>query len=286
MHGRWGQRSALQLGLVLLCAQGAAMATTDCGPEDRSLDKKPAEQKILLLERMTTDSVPARRVAESGSEEAKLLLGKARIVGSDARSAFEQGCFTRASTLAAAGLGTASAAFRSGSETNAAGANTYEDLRRRVASLLDTTEKQDAELSGVSAEEVAGMYRQLARAEQLAAQGQYAEAAPLLAPIADRLERRLIDMFDNKTLVYAKDFASPADKYAYLVEYYRGYRLLLDGHAARGEQALAGLLKSAEESFVDAERAATQSQWEGAIPAMQQAIELCARAARISGIYY
>lgn len=130
------------------------------------------------------------------------------------------------------------------------------------------------------------MHRQLMRAEQLALQGQHGEAIPLLAPIADRLERRLIDMFDKRTLVYSKDFAGPAEEYAYLVEYYRGCRLLLDGHATRDTQAMTDVLKLAEDSFNGAGTAAAQDQWDEALGAVRRAIEQCDRASRIAGIYY
>jgi len=258
----------------------------DCNPDDVELEKNSAEQKIVLLLRMATASMPARRITESGSAEAKGLLDKARDEAAEAKSAFEQGCYAQASTFAAAGLNTASAAFRSGSDTNAAEANKYGDLQRRVSSLLDAAEKQDDKALGVSVEEVTGMRRQLARAEQLALQGEHTEAIPLLAPIADRLERRLVDMFDKRTLVYSKDFASPAEEYAYLAEYYRGYRLLLDSHATRDMQAMADVLLVAEESFNGAKTSASHEQWADALEAVRRAIEHCERASRVAGIYY
>ena len=285
MGTRRSHLGLLSCGLILFCAQGAATAATDCDADDSDLEKTRAEQKIILVKRISSDSAPALRVAETGSQDAKKLLEKARAEVVDAESAFDLGCYERASTLAGAGLMTASAAFQSNSEASFAETNEYKNLRRRVSSLLDTAEKQDVELSGISAAEVAGINRQVARAEQLSSQGEHAQAIPLLVPIADRLERRLIDMFDKRTIFYSKEFTGPAEEYAYLVENYRGCRLLLDSQEAQGKESLADLLKIAEESFSDATAAASNSNWDDAIQAMQHAIEQCERASHIAKIY-
>lgn len=129
------------------------------------------------------------------------------------------------------------------------------------------------------------MRRQIARAEQLATQGEHTQAIPLIAPIADRLERRLMDMFDKKTLFYSKEFASAAEEHGYLVEHYRGCRLLLDSRAMHEAQTLAAALIAAEKSVIDAERAASSGKWDDAVRAMQHAIEQCEQATRFAGIY-
>ena len=285
MRQRRSYRSLLSCGLILLCARGMAAVSTDCDADNDDLEKTRAEQKIILVKRISSVSAPALRVAETGTQDAKTLLEKARAEVVEAESAFDLGCYTKASTLAGAGLMTASESFRSGSEASSAETNKYKNLQRRVSSLLDTVEKQDVELSGISAEEVVRMSSQIARAEQLASQGEHAQAIPLLAPIADRLERRLIYIFDKKTLFYAREFAGPAEEYAYLVEHYRGYRLLLDSQETRELEAMADVLKTADGSFNDATTAASNGKWDDAVNAVQHAIEQCERALHIASIY-
>jgi hypothetical protein len=267
-----------------LWAHGVAAAATTCDPGNGEIDKESARQKIDLLLRIAIDSVPAKRVLERGSAEARMLLERAVVDATDAKSAYEQGCFSTAAALAVSGLSTTALAFRSGSVSNAEDANRFRDLQRHVSSLLNAIEQQGGEVSVLDPEEIVGLRRQIDRAEQLALQGQHAAAVPLLAPIADRLERRLIDIYDNKTLVYSKNFASPAEEHAYHVEYYRGCKALLDMQV-RDASAIAGFLAVAEESFNGSNALASNSAWDAALEEIRLANERCEQALRIAGVY-
>jgi hypothetical protein len=278
------------LPLMLLFA--SRLGVTACEPDIGKTEKSSAQQKIVLLERMISSSEPAQRVMNIGSESAKALLDKARNEAADARTLFGQDCYEEASRLAAQGLATASTAFRGAASPDAAEVDEYERLLRQTRSLLDTIEKQGEAVSGLDAATLGGMQRQLARAEQLALVGQHDSASSLLVPIADRLERRLFDVFDRQTLTYARTHSSPAEEYAYLAENYRGYRLLLESHrpsqaGIRGnEAAVAALLSDAESLVKLAEAEKSRERWAEAISALQQAIEHCERASRISGLQF
>lgn len=285
MQSRRDRLASLLAGSLLLCTLDVVLAAGDCSPGDARLERAPAEQKLILLERLANDSAPAQRIEQSGSTQAKALLSEAQHAASEARAAFSRDCFSDAAAHATAGLGAASRAFRSGPGSDDVEALRYQALHRSTSGLLTTVERQGEQITSISAAEVADMRRQIARAEQLAASGQPLQAERQLLPIEDRLQRRLLDIFNNKTLVYQKQFASPAEEYAYLLEYYRGYRLLLGGSETRSSETISHLLAEAELRADKAKSAATHANWDEALNEMQQAIEQCERISRIAGIF-
>jgi len=270
-------------GLFMILLSGVAVAANHCKSVDKLVEKKQAEQKIVLLERMTTDSMPAIRVRDSGSDEGRRLLSKAQEEAADARRAFESGCFSDASRLAAGGLQSASLAFRAAGESSEVARRDFQSMYNRAESVLDTISKQPEDSIGIKSAELAGMRRQLERAQALALQGAYADATPLLKPVIDRLERRLIDMFHQETLIYRRDFSHPSEEYDYLAEQYRGYTLLLETRAnGRAREALI----AASEFATSASREAANRNWTTAIAAMEDAIGHCERAVMLAGFYH
>lgn len=285
MHCRRDRTATLLASSILLCTFDVVLAAGHCHSGDASVERAPAEQKLLLLERMASDSAPAQRIGQSGTAQARALLNEARHAASEARAAFSQDCFLEAAAHATAGLGAASRAFRSGTGSDEAETQRYQALHRSASSLLATVEQQDEQISSISAAEIADMRRQIARAEQLASSGQPVLAERQLLPIEDRLRRRLLDIFDNKTVVYSKQFSSPEEEYAYLLEYYRGYRLLLDSSATQSSEAVSDLLADAELHAGKAKAAASRHDWDEAIGTLQNAIDQCERVSRIAGIF-
>jgi hypothetical protein len=282
----------LALVAVLIAQFDSILATdaADCTAVSDEAARRQVEQKIVLLERMTTDSEPARRVLRTDHREAQALLVQAIDTAARARTAFGSDCFTLASDLATAGLGSAAHAFRLSGDRNAEAKREFEELRQRTASYLQTVASQPPDARGIGDADLAAMRRQLARAEELALEGSFESAMPLLAAVADRLQRRLIDLFDQRTLVYAREFAGPAEEFAYLVEHYRGYRMLLDGFdrdrqtSSRSRGIVVDLLEQAEVLSEQAESMAAAGTWPASIEAMANAIEYCERAARAAGV--
>ncbi len=285
MQARRDRGISLLAGSLLLCTLDVVLAAGECSPGDAGMERAPAEQKLILLERLANNSEPAQRIGQSGSTQAKALLSEAQHQASEARAAYSQNCFSVAAAHATAGLGAASRAFRSGAKSDGAEMQRYQALHRSTSGLLTTVERQGEQITSISAAEIADMRRQIARAEQLASSGQPILAERQLRPIEDRLRRRLLDIFDNKTVVYSKQFASPAEEYAYLIEYYRGYRLLLDGGETRNSETISGLLSEAALRADKARSAASRSNWDEALSEMQQAIEQCERISHVAGIF-
>jgi len=272
---------------ILLALTHASQAVEDCTNASSNSAQHTAEQSIVLLRRMATDSAPSRRVFDEGSPEAKSLLAEATALAADAQRAYEAGCYDAALATAGEGLARATRAFRTDAGGTEAERKAFEALRGRAVGFLQTLEDQPVEVSGIDKSDFSGMQRQVTRADELALRGDFRAAAELLAPVADRLQRRIVDIFDRKTLVYAREFASPAEEYAYLAEQSRGYRMLLTGSTAgaAGAASATGLIEQADIHREQAEAAAVKSEWDAAVLHMESAIEIYEKAVRAARIF-
>ena len=284
MKKKWGITA---ITLTVLCA---GVQAADCRDDDQSKAKQVA-QKLDLLARLLDDSEPLRRTQQDGNAEALSKIEDARQSLADARTALDDGCVADASSLSSAGLKLATTAFRkSPNSSRMQTRDTYEGALQLSTSFLLSVEAQPAELHGLSAEDLAGIERQIDRAESLASSGDFAQAARLLAPVNDRLQRRLATILDKKTLYYEKNFATPADEYAYYKEQYAGYLLLLKtgrkeaAYSARNR--VSALLDNAATLYEEAEHSAAANAWSDAVATMQDAVSQSEQAVRASGYAY
>ena len=284
MKKKWGITA---ITLTVLCA---GVQAADCWDDDRSKAKQVA-QKLDLLARLLDDSEPVRRAQREGNEEALAKIEEARQSMADARAALDGGCIADASRLSSAGLKLATTAFRKSPNASKGQAReTYEGALQLSTSFLLSLEAQPEDLRGLSAEDLVGIERQIERAESMASSGSFAEAAQLLAPVNDRLQRRLAALLNNKTLYYEKNFATLAEEYAYYKEQYEGYLMLLKtgqkeaSYSARNR--VTALLDSAATLYEDAEASAAAESWDNAIVKIQDAVSHSEKAVRASGYTY
>lgn len=284
MKKKWGITA---ITLTVLCT---GVQAADCRDDDQSKAKQVA-QKLDLLARLLDDSEPLRRTQQDGNAEALLKIDEARQSLADARTALDDGCVADASSLSSAGLKLATTAFRKSPNTSRTQArDAYEGALQLSTSFLLSVEAQPAELHGLSAEDLVGIERQIDRAESLASSGNFAQAARLLAPVNDRLQRRLATILNNKTLYYEKNFATPADEYTYYKEQYAGYLLLLKtgrkeaAYSARNR--VSALLDNAATLYEEAEHSAAAKAWSDAVATMQDAVSQSEQAVRASGYTY
>jgi hypothetical protein len=200
-------------------------------------------------------------------------------------------CVSDASSLSSSGLKLATTAFRKSPKSNRTQEREkYEGALQLSTSFLLSLEAQPEELHELSADDLVGIERQIDRAQSLASGGNFAEAMRLLAPVNDRLQRRLATILNNKTIYYEKTFATPADEYAYYKEQYEGYLLLLNtgqkqaAYSARNR--VASLLESASTLSEEAGQNAAAQSWDDAIANMQEAVTHSEQAVRASGYTY
>jgi len=290
IHVRYLLRMIVLLHALL---SGAVLAiAAECNGAVDDAVRRQAEQKIVLLERLIGDTDPVRRVLDSGRADAIAAIEAARKSVILARQEVGVGCSARAAEAAASGLSQVSQAFRLSRDEAVVGEQEYQALHRRTTSFLQMLESQPVESQGLGVADLTGMRRQLNRAEILAVNGEFGEASEELGPIADRLQRRLITIFDQQTIYYAREFGNSEDEFAYLVEQYRGYLMLLR-HVTAERQMPFSRRASYENALQDASslndtaaKLADNGDWQPALAALQEAIGNFEKALRLTGVVY
>ena len=283
-------RNVLPVVLPLLLGELAIAQAIDCTPSTDPAAIRQAEQKLVLLQRMVGTAGPAQRVEEGDNADAKATLEQARRDAERASLVLDEGCATEAVSLATSGLSLASKAFALAKNSGPGSGRTFKEVHARTTSYLQSLEAQPEDARGIGEADIAGMQRQIDRAEELAVGGNYEAATGLLKPVADRLERRLVAIYDQKTVYYEKSFDGPEDEYAYVAQQYQGYQMVLDRFADSREPPHSAkkmyddLLASAADLATAAESHAQASDWDTALAEMQQAVTQCERAMRLIGI--
>jgi len=285
--------SAITAQLLLLTCIASSVATAaECVADSDQAQLGPAQQKIALLQRMADDSEPARRVLSSNDPIAMGALEAAKESAVAAEQALDSGCFQQAADLADGGLKAATKAFGAVSPAKPNSRAHYDELHSRTVSFMESLAEQPADKQALGEDDFIGMQRQVGRAESLAISGKYEEAAQLLLPVADRLQRRLIEILDQQTVVYEKNFAGPRDEYSYLLEQVRGYELLVR-QVLEQRQPSYSSRRSFEDSSAQAiqlkeqaEALAATGQWPEALPLMEKAVLQYERVIRALGISY
>jgi len=277
------------LAIIALTLSGAVADAADCSAEDNSKSSQ-VEQKIALLQRLVEDSEPLRRAERSGDPQALESIANARQALSGARKALQEGCVADASELSARGFKLMTTAFRSSGPSSRQVRDKFDAAMQQATTFMLALESQPKELLGLSHDDLKGLERQIDRAESLASDGAFEDALQLLLPVTDRLQRRLLEILNNKTVFYEKNFATPADEYSYLQEQYDGYLLLLQSGqkttSYSAQSRVESLLKKASLLREEADASAHAERWQDALASMQAALEDCERAIRATGYTY
>ena len=163
--------------LSMILVRTAVSQEVSCVPSTDLAVIKQAEQKLVLLLRMVGDTGPAKRVGESGNNEAELALAEARDHAARASALLDEGCGAESVESSTLGLGRASKAFALARNRTPQGDEEYRSVQARTTSFLQALESQPEEARGVSTADISGMRRQIERAEELAINGNYQAAA-------------------------------------------------------------------------------------------------------------
>jgi len=281
------------LAILSVCASATAVADQhECTADADEVARRRAEQSVLLLERLVSDPERTRQVTVSGNPNALQALDAAQAAVSRVHDDLARGCNGTAAKLAVDGINKVSEAFRLARNEIPGRADEFNAVQERAESFLAALEAQPGDVRGVSPDDIVGMRTQLERARSMAVDGNYSGASALLIPVADRLERRLIAIFDQRTIVYRREFASLEEEYEYLSEQYRGYELLLN--QLEGERSLpysvrAGYNTARQEAGrlkENARQLAADGNWQAAISTATESLSSCERALRLLGVRY
>ena len=279
--------AALMTACLLAAQDGLAQDCTD--ESDQSIAQ--AAQKVALLERLLSGSEPAQRVQAIGDAGAREKLAAAEQALADAKQALDDRCGSAATTHSVQGLRLASIAFQTTvSATSLRVKQKFDQELQQSMSLLLSLESQPLEAQGLGKEDLVGIERQIEHAEAIASDGKFAEATELLRPVSDRLQRRLLEILDDKTLYYEKSFATPRDEYLYLLQQYHGYRLLLQSDQKQASysarQRIDDFLSEARQLWQRAETMAAAERLDEAISAMHVAVDKIEQAVHATGYSY
>ena len=285
-------RAGLAQSVALLSmwlAHSAPAVAADCETGSDGTAQQ-AEQKVTLLERLVGGDGSVQKVLDSGQTDAIASIEAAREAATQARESLEAGCAGTAAELANRGLNEASQALWLVQNNVAVGQPEYQALHRRTTGYLSMLEAESAESQGIGASDLAGIRRQLDRAELMAVNGQYSEAISLLEPAANRLERRLVVIREQQAADNGRESNDPEHEYVYLGEQYRAYLGLLqqltDGRqlAMSKQQTYDFVLANAARLNDTATAQAGNGDWQAALTSMGEAVNNCQSAIRLIGV--
>ncbi|MBF0309654.1 MAG: hypothetical protein HQL56_09020 [Magnetococcales bacterium] len=289
MSGRRKGRSAVMGGLLLL-AGATAWA-----------DHPLFDQKTQLLDRYLTQSVTTEQVDRLGDVPLKEALSQTRKLREEARQAHDAGDLDKAMMLIDQALkeavrlsqmaaGPAKQAWnqRVRFEGLLAGVATFEEAYRRNLQLM-MAEKGPGVTPPVNPDEIR---QTVAKAWDLAGQGEHAKANELLFALQQNLIAALKKMLDSKTLVYQLKFENPQQEYRYEVDRMQGFEALLNMALTRakinedGRRFIQERLEKSRAYQQEAEKLAVAGQYAEAIKALENGNEDLSNAMRMAGIVF
>lgn len=275
------------LAAAVLCATALPADADELAARQRAVSNRLALVKVLL------NSTPSiTRIEQGPSEEAKALLGAARVAYHEATGLCENpGDLERCEKKLAEALETIKAAGRASNDPQKMAAQyeaQYRQLRERVHGFRRTLSQVSPQPSGdFSGREVNALLRD---ADALAAERRFKEASALLAQAGELIERELSRALDKKTVTYSLTFASPAEEYAYELERYRSLEMLIElmlneRPELMGTRAtIRDLLANGGQMKTEAAALEQRGEIRAALTRLEEATAVLTRALRLTGV--
>lgn len=252
------------------------------GDEAKSNQQRLLEQKILLVERMLQSSPSSDASGKSGNPEVAELQAQARELVSIARASLEKGEMEAAREgvdEALKMISSASSIRKNQRKSTLVQRDRYKDLSEGIASFRDTL---GADLD----EEVNAL---VADARAMAEADDYEGANRLLSRAYEETVSAVARVRDKQTVVYALNFETPADEYAYEVRRFNGNRMLVD---LMLEKHKGGAVSELVQKYLDdaegargiAEAEAEVGNYQEAVSTMEKAGQHLRRALSLLGV--
>ena len=165
------------------------------------------------------------------------------------------------------------------------GVKTFEASYKRNLERLSKDSQKD--ITRLDLDKVHDMVQQ---ATKLADENQYAEANKLLAKVQRDITAVLSEMLDNTTVVYDKNFATPAEEYEYELARYLSYEELIPialeqkQPTKRAIELMDQFVAKAKDLKGQAEQEAAKKNHETSIQMLQAATDHLQRALQIAGV--
>lgn len=263
-----------------------------------SADEQEMRDGILKRIHMTQsylDSKTAARISESGTEEARLLLNRARQLLEQAKQGLDQGNLESAQQQVNLSIQTFTAA-------GTANSNKAQSRQKLLAEVGVVQTEIDAYLESFKASLVekgpsmAGLLDQqyvaelMSAVKQSQATGDYKTALSKLNQAKQLIVDALIKIRNNETVVYAIEFQTPADEFRYERERYLEYeslgqQILSGGDIAQSRKMLFEQVKKTGDKLShEALTMAAEGDYASAIERMEEAVRNSVKGLRLLGI--
>jgi len=279
-------------------APGAAAAEGHPAMEHPPVTEAQVKQKIEYANMLMNSSKGAQRVAASSNAQAKEMLANARTRLESARSVLGAGNVAKAQDEVDESIRLVTGAARLvPSDAPESGL----DPKFRYTELLDSTKtfessyKQHSERLADKKKPAAALDEKkfqdlMSQAKGHGDAGRYEDANKLLANAQRMVTRALGALLDHETVVYDKNFATPAAEYDYEVSRYKSYEELIPlaleqkKPPAMTVDKMAELEQKSKGLVAEAAQLAGKGDHAAAISALQEATSYLQRALMIAGV--
>jgi hypothetical protein len=227
-------------GFVLGLLASAALLSAQVSADDRpaaargrelASQQKILESKLTLIKRML-EGPSAQRVHAADNSESLEKLIAAQAAYAEAVSAHDRQQIAKASYHADEVLRLGGQAIRKVvdlSPDTGQWAERYKDVHERVRAYRQAYVRalSDDSRTHSAAMRQEQLDRLMVQAEKLARSGKYEQAVTRLSAVAAKLEVELVRLRHRQTLVHELKFDTEEEEYAYELERYRSYAMLL-----------------------------------------------------------
>jgi tetratricopeptide (TPR) repeat protein len=285
---------ALSIGwLRLTCAVLLCLWLPTAGAQDRS----QLERRLQSVGTLIETSSAAKQIDASGVAVARERRDSARLMHREAAAALNGGALAQAAQLLDQAAREMMAGVRLAKPEQVTGEKSKRDFEARMESaraLLAAQQRivQEKSAGREAQEATRSIERQIGDAQQIAAQGRYDEARPVLdrAYLTARISIESLRRGD--TLVRSLNFASKREEYDYEIDRNDTHRMLItvllaDRKDAAGvmPETMRGYTEKAAALRSEAEVLARRGDHAGAIKLLEDATRELVRAIRAGGLY-
>ena len=282
---------------VVLGTPGQAITPGQDNSGENIVTEAQVRQKLSFAEMFINQSEAAKRLAGTTNLDARDIYKQSQDQLAKAKDTVTAGDYSLA-------MATVDEALRLMSEASrlVPSASQIEEQRTRFAELMEGVRTFEASYTknlerlskepGKPAEllDLDHVHSSVQQATKLADDGQYTEANKILASTQRDITRVLSKMLDNTTVVYDKNFATPAEEYQYELARYQSYEELIPiaieqkQPTKRAVELMDQFVTKAKDLKAQADQEAAKENYPTTIQMLQAATDHLQRALQIAGV--
>ena len=296
------ENSTLRSGRIIAASMAAAailLASVHAWAQEKPrvpLAAETVRQKATLLENLTTDSVSARTIGQSGDAAAKMALAEARQLITEAKGHLGKGELAQADAKLNTALELVNAQTKKVSKGRIDGEHAvaaYDKRIKSVRAFIEAYERvaRQEQASSTGKGRGAHFLAQVDAATAAAQRSDYDQANSILKSVYLDITKQLKEWRDGHTLVKSLNFATQKDEYIYEIDRNDSHIMLLklaqqDLPPLPGAgNYIVGLREEAKKLRDRSEQAANSGDYKSAIDLLEQSTSRLLNAIRMSGLF-